>query len=82
MRIGAVLVSINPEEALAFVFDIDGRCVAVPHGTTDSYLGQDMSYVRCAMASIMRYENGTEPQPNKGRSANGYPYIIEIPSPF
>lgn len=81
-QVGSVLVSINPERALAFVLDMFGNCIVVPPGTSTEYLGRDADYIRGAMYSTMRFEDGTEPQPNDGHSANGYPYIIEIPGPF
>lgn len=75
---GCVLVAITPERALAFTFDADGRCCVVPPGTTREYLGQSVDDVWLAMSSVLRYEDGTEPQPNTGHSANGYPQITVV----
>lgn len=74
----SVLVVWEPSRLLAFTFDEHNICVAVPTGTTEAYLGKSMEYVYLAMCSVMRYEDGTEPQPNTGHSANGYPDFILI----
>jgi len=68
-----VLVVHNPERAVGFVFDDNEICIGVTTGTTDRYLGKDLNYIKGAMYSVLRFEDGTEPQPNTGHSANGYP---------
>jgi len=68
----------NPTRMVAFVFDDENICIAVTTGTTYDYIGRDYDHAVGAMYSVLRYEDGSEPQPNMGHSANGYPHLLTL----
>lgn len=66
---------LEPTRMHSFLF-VDGICVR--NTANLMYDGKDIVCCRCAMSSIMRFEDGSEPKPNIGHSANGYPRFLEI----